>query len=170
MPVKVILMMAQSADGIIARHHHHFPDWTCSADKKLFKKVTLQAGAVIMGSKTYAAIGRPLPKRLNIVYTRHPERFEPREGVLFTALAPQLLLEQLAAEGYEEVALAGGSQINSLFAAKGLIDELLLTISPLLFGQGLTLFAGALDRKLQLLETSMLDEHTVHLRYRIIKS
>ena len=170
MPVKVILMMAQSADGIIARHQHHFPNWTCSADKRLFKKVTQRAGAVIMGSKTYAAIGKPLPQRQNIVYTRHPERFEPHEGVLFTALAPKLLLEKLAAEGFEEVALAGGSQINSLFAAQGLIDELLLTISPLVFGQGLTLFAGPLDLKLRLLETRMLDEHTVHLRYRIIKS
>ena len=170
MPVKVILMMAQSADGIIARHQNHFPDWTCSADKKLFKKVTQHAGAIIMGSKTYSAIGKPLPRRLNIIYTRHPERFEQHEGLLCTALAPQLLLEQLAAEGYKEVVLAGGAQINSLFAAQGLIDELLLTVSPLFFGQGLTLFASALDFKLKLLETSRLDQHTLHLRYRIIKS
>ena len=170
MSVKVILMMAQSADGIIARHNRHFPDWTCSADKKLFKKVTEQAGVIIMGSRTYEAIGKPLSNRLNIVYTRHPERFEPHERVRFTTLAPNLLLEQLEREGHKEVVLTGGAEINSLFAAADLIDELLLTVSPLLFGQGLSLFAEPVDIKLSLMDTTMLDEHTLNLHYRVLRT
>ena len=91
MPVRLILMMAQSADGIIAKHNRHFPDWTCPADKKLFKQVTQQAGVLIMGSRTYAAIGKPLPGRLNIVYTRHPEHFKTEADVRFTSAAPSLI-------------------------------------------------------------------------------
>ena len=169
MGIKVILMMAQSADGIIARHNRHFPDWTCSEDKKLFKKVTQKAGALIMGSRTYAAIGRPLPGRLNIVYTRRPERFSAMPEVRLTDMAPSALLEQLAAEGFREVILTGGAEINSLFAREGLIDELLLTVSPILFGQGLSMFAEPLAFTLRLLEESKLDRDTLLLRYRIVK-
>lgn len=43
--------------------------WHISEDLKYFKSVT-QGHPVIMGRKTYESIGRPLPKRENIVLTR----------------------------------------------------------------------------------------------------
>ena len=43
--------------------------WHISEDLKYFKKVTLGC-PVIMGRKTFGSIGRPLPKRLNIVVSR----------------------------------------------------------------------------------------------------
>ena len=43
--------------------------WHISEDLKYFKKVTLGC-PVIMGRKTFESIGRPLPKRLNIVVSR----------------------------------------------------------------------------------------------------
>lgn len=162
-------MMAQSVDGIIARHKEHFPDWTCPADKKLFKQVTQKAGVLIMGSRTYAAIGKPLPGRLNIVYTRHPERFAQVDGILLTSMEPPLLLEQLEAQGYKEVIVTGGAEINSLFAGLGLIDEFLITISPIVFGQGLSLFNGPVDLRLSLMSTTMLDQDTLNLHYRVEK-
>ena len=167
--MKVILIMAMTADGIIARHGSHFPDWTCSADKKMFKAVSQEAGVIVMGSRTYDTIGRPLPKRLNVVMTRHPERYTPSETLMPFNGTPEDLLVKLSANGFETVVLAGGATINSLFAASKCIDELLLTISPKLFGSGLTLFAKPLDLDLDLLETRELEPHTVVLRYTIKK-
>jgi len=43
--------------------------WHYSADLKFFKETTLQ-NAVVMGFNTWKSIGKPLPKRLNIVLSR----------------------------------------------------------------------------------------------------
>lgn len=166
--MKVILMMAQSVDGIIAKHSSHFPDWTCPADKKLFKEVTRRAGVLIMGSRTYQTIGKPLGQRLNVVYTRRPEQFEKADNLLLTAAPARQLLVELSDMGYKEVVLTGGATINSLFARDNLIDELLLTVSPILFGQGLSLFDQAYEKKMSLLDLKRLDPHTVLLHYKIL--
>lgn len=167
--MKVILIMAQSADGIIARNHHHFPDWTCTEDKRFFKKVTQEAGVLIMGSRTYTTIGKALPGRLNVVYTRHPERLPKAENVLFTSDTPSQLLHDLAGRGFESVILTGGAAINSLFAREGLIDEILLTISPRIFGSGLNMFEESLEMELDLLDHRFLDANTILLHYHVVK-
>ncbi|MDO8498015.1 MAG: dihydrofolate reductase, partial [bacterium] len=43
--------------------------WHIPSDMKRFRQITVNH-AVIMGRKTYESIGRPLPKRTNIVVTR----------------------------------------------------------------------------------------------------
>jgi dihydrofolate reductase len=43
--------------------------WHYSADLKFFKQTTLN-NAVVMGFNTWESIGKPLPKRLNIVLSR----------------------------------------------------------------------------------------------------
>ncbi len=43
--------------------------WHYSADLKFFKETT-RGNAVVMGFHTWQSIGRPLPKRLNIVLSR----------------------------------------------------------------------------------------------------
>lgn len=50
------------------------------------------------------------------------------------------ILEKLEAEGYSEVVLAGGALVNPLFAEAGLIDEIMVAISPTIFGNGISLF------------------------------
>ena len=52
--------------------------WHISEDLKFFKRTTMCC-PVIMGRKTFESIGRPLPKRLNIVISRG---FEAPEGVV----------------------------------------------------------------------------------------
>ena len=165
--MKLILMMALSVDGIIAKNDRHFPDWTCAEDKKLFKLLTQDAGVLIMGARTYSTIGRPLPGRLNVVYTRHPERCPGGENVYLTCEEPEQLLSRLAGMGYETAVLAGGATVNSLFVAQ--IDEILVTLSPKIFGQGLSLFAHAVELDLALLDFKSLNTSTLLLHYRVIK-
>ncbi len=52
--------------------------WHISEDLKFFKRTT-SGCPVIMGRRTYESIGRPLPKRTNIVVSRG---FEAPEGVV----------------------------------------------------------------------------------------
>lgn len=65
--MKKNIIVAVADNGAIGRDNSllwHIPD-----DLKYFKKVTL-GSPVIMGRRTFESIGRPLPKRTNIVVTR----------------------------------------------------------------------------------------------------
>lgn len=168
--MKVTLLMALTADGMIARDSAHFPDWSGSEDKKFFKKVSLQAGVIIMGSTTYDTIKKPLPDRKNIVLTRRKERLLAQGNLVFTDRKPAEILNDLSQEGYEEAILIGGATINYLFASQGLIDEMILTYCPKIFGTGLPLISGEMDMDLELIRTQQLDENTFYAHYRVIKS
>ncbi|MDJ0721201.1 MAG: dihydrofolate reductase family protein [Desulfobacterales bacterium] len=167
MAIKTILLMAQTLDGKIAKDSDHFPDWTGKADKRLFVEITKAAGVLIMGSKTFDTIGRPLPGRKNIVMTRDPRRKSTWDNLIYTNRTPKALLAQLASEGYREVVLAGGTRINSLFMRAGLIDELIVTITPMVFGTGIGLFEEGIEIDLVLKDFRRLDDARVCLHYRI---
>lgn len=52
--------------------------WKISEDLKNFKKITT-GKTVVMGSNTYKSIGRPLPKRNNIIVTRNKNLLSEEE-------------------------------------------------------------------------------------------
>lgn len=167
--MKLTLLMAVTADGFIAKSSGHFPDWTGKADKQLFVSVTKKAGAVIMGSKTFDTIASPLPHRLNVIVTRNTSRVSQWENLIFSNDPPEKILQNLSERGFQEVILAGGATINSLFADEGLIDEILVTVCPKIFGRGISLFSGPVEMDLQLVEHSLLSTDTLLLKYRVRK-
>lgn len=167
-----ILRCAISLDGYIARDSADPIDWTSSEDKRLFAEATKKAGVIIYGSKTFVASfkKRPLPHRLNVVYTSQPESCQSLPKKLeFTNLEPDRLILSLKKRGFGKIYVIGGGQINTLFLGCGVLDELELTICPKLFGKGVPLFqkipAGL---KLLLAEHRKLAGGEIFLRY-IIK-
>ncbi|WP_320044008.1 dihydrofolate reductase family protein [uncultured Desulfobacter sp.] len=143
--MEVILLMASTVDGKIAKHSSQLVDWTGKADKKYFVELTKKAGVMIMGSKSYDTLGSPLPGRLNIVMTRDKSRQSDQDNLIFTDLSPAEILDDLENKGYTSAALIGGATINTLFARDNLITQVHLTMVPRLFGSGLSLFAPPLD-------------------------
>ncbi len=167
--MKIILLMAATADGLIARDSSQLVDWTGKADKKYFVHITKQAGVMIMGSKTWDTIGKVLPGRKNIVMTRDKSRKSQDENLVFTDQSPDRIIHDLEKQGYESAALIGGAMINSVFMEAGLIDEIHLTVVPRVFGQGLTLFASGLDHQLELMDMVRIEGGHVLLKYRVMK-
>ena len=167
--MKLTLLMAMTADGIIARDRNHFPDWTGKADKRMFRKITTKAGVIIMGAGTFKTLGKPLPDRLNVVMTRHPDQFFPEKNLIFTADTPQKICSDLTSQGYENAILIGGPTINTLFIKAGLIDELIVTIVPVLFGKGLTLFSESMDAALALVDCREVEPGYMVLTYKVIQ-
>lgn len=165
--MKVILIAAVTADGFIAKTAEHAADWSSGADKSHFVKVTKAAGVIIMGATTFKTIGRALPGRRNIVLSRSSKSIHPE--VETTSEAPKALLERLATEGHDSVCIIGGSQIYSLFMAAGLVSELMLTVEPLVFGKGISLFNAPLETQLELLNSQRLGDNSVMLHYQVIK-
>lgn len=166
--MKTVIVAAITADGFIGRSSDHLADWTGKADKKLFVDVTKQMGTMVMGSRTFATIGRALPDRRTIVYTSRPGEITA-EGVETTSETPGRLVARLKQEGATGLAVVGGASIYAQFMAAGVVDELYLTVVPVLFGTGVTLFNQELHARLQRIQHTLLDENTVLLHYRVLR-
>ena len=107
--------------------------WHISEDLKFFRRTT-SGHPVIMGRKTYESIGRPLPRRTNIVVSRGSEA---PEGTLLAAsleeafsLAEKAVAENATQAQVEELAptrcfVIGGGQIYA--QALELADRLIVT-------------------------------------------
>ncbi len=169
-PMEVILLMAMTLDGKIARTQSELVNWTGKKDKQYFVKVTRDAGVVIMGSKTFDTIGHPLPGRKNIVMTRDKTRKNDDPSLVFTDQAPARILADLKRQGFDRAALIGGSVINSLFAKEHLITRIHLTLVPKVFGQGLSLFNTPLDLDFEFDTCEEIDKGHLLLIYKATSS
>ncbi|GAC1352617.1 MAG: dihydrofolate reductase [Polyangiales bacterium] len=67
----MVLVLAVARNGAIGCQGK--VPWRIPEDLRHFRKMTLDH-AVIMGRKTFDEVGKPLPKRRNIVITRDPSR------------------------------------------------------------------------------------------------
>jgi dihydrofolate reductase len=95
----VVAMDAQRGIGVDNKLPWHLPE-----DLAHFKRVTL-GHPIIMGRKTFDSIGRPLPKRRNIVVTRNQDwRHEGVDAALS-------LQDAIALAGDEPASIIGGAQI-----------------------------------------------------------
>lgn len=84
--------------------------WHLPEDLKHFKRLTLDK-PVVMGRKTFESIGKPLPRRRNIVLTRNTV-FWP-EGVEVARSIDEVF--EMTAED-PQVAIIGGAEIFNEFA------------------------------------------------------
>lgn len=160
--MKCFIIAAQSADGFIAKDPTHAAFWTSKEDKERFVRLTKEAGVVIMGSQTFKTMPRALKERRNIVYTRSKDQFE---GAETTEEAPGSLLQRLHDEGVHQVAICGGSQIYTMFAKAGLVEKIYLTIEPVMFGAGISLFNEDLLMQLELVSHVKTEGGTLLLEY-----
>lgn len=93
--------------------------WHLPGDMKFFRETT-RSSTVIMGRLTFESIGRPLPKRRNIVITRNAD-YRPEGAEIYPSLEEALR----AAEGDERVFIIGGAMVYR--EALQYADTLILT-------------------------------------------
>ena len=167
--MEVFLIAAMSANGKIAEYVDQASlDWTSKEDMQFFVKKTKEAGNLVMGRTTFETIGKPLPKRLNVIMTRTPDASKNiDEQLLYTDKSPEEIIEYLSNKGFDQVAIAGGAQIYSLFLKSGLVTDLYLTIEPVLFAGGVPLIEGMDRLDLELVEHEALGEQAIMLHYKV---
>ena len=133
-------------------------------------------GALVMGSVTYEFVLREVSewpysgKPAWILSSRDLPQPEG-EGVdvrIVSAKVRDLYDEMIAVAGDRHLWVVGGGNVASQFADEGLLDELLVTVVPVVLGEGKPLF----DRRLpggpmQLTGTRCFDSGMVELRYEI---
>lgn len=172
--MRVTLIAAQSLDGYITKHDVPGTAFTSNEDKAFFRAALAGFDCSVMGGNTYRssreAIRASTASRLQVVLTRHPENYaaDAIPGKLeFTARPVTELVVELRTRGFKTCALVGGSQIHSLFFAAGLVDEVWLTLEPLLFGGGTRLLVQPDDVRLHLLSRESLSIDTLLLKYEV---
>ena len=107
--VAVAMIVARAENGVIGCDGK-LP-WHISADLRHFKKLTV-GKPIVMGRKTYESIGRPLPRRTNIVVSRNQNW--TAEGVLTAedlSSALAIAYEDAHRTGAGEVMVIGGAEI-----------------------------------------------------------
>ena len=152
--MKVIAIWTQTLDGFIAKQKQDDLEWGSKIDRQWFAKVTREIGVVVMGRKTAELIGKPLPGRLNIDMSRKIKK------------SPRQILEDLKQKGFDRVAICGGASIYQLWLEEKLVDEIWVSLQPVIFGPGVPAVTG-LWLDLELLSREELGEGVVVLKYRV---
>ena len=138
---------AVSIDGFIARHSGDFSfDWTSAEDKKHLRAMEGKADVLLLARKTFEVAKKNLAKRNCIVLTRRVGgNGVKREGKLLVFLNPRKasLEKFVSAQGYKEVCVLGGRAAYNYCLKKGLLDDVWLTIEPVVFGNGISMFDDA---------------------------
>ncbi|HEY8784540.1 MAG TPA: dihydrofolate reductase [Mucilaginibacter sp.] len=93
--------------------------WYLPNDLKHFKEITT-GHTIIMGRKTYDSVGKPLPKRRNIIITRQHITIEGCEVVNSIEAALELCKDE------QQVFIVGGAEIYK--QSLHLTDRICLTI------------------------------------------
>ncbi len=122
-----VLIVAIADNNAIGRNNELL--WHISEDLKFFRRMT-SGCPVIMGRRTFESIGRPLPKRTNIVVSRG---FEAPEGVVvvpsladaFDVAAASVASEDSCTFGAERCFIMGGGQVYA--QALPDMDRLIIT-------------------------------------------
>ncbi len=115
--MRITLIAAIGPDRVIGRDGD-LP-WRLPADLAHFKRMTL-GHTVLMGRKTFDSIGRPLPKRRNLVLTGSPDRLpEGVHGVASVAEAIECAADET------ELFVIGGAEVYRLFLDSA--DRLVIT-------------------------------------------
>lgn len=106
---EIVLIVAVAENGVIGSHGAM--PWRLKSDMQRFKAMTL-ARPVVMGRKTFASIGRPLPGRTNIVVTRDAG-FRAKGAVVTTSFTDTRAVARADAlrRSAGEIAVIGGAEI-----------------------------------------------------------
>ena len=121
--MEIILIAALDENRVIG-NKGQIP-WHLPEDFKHFKETT-KGHAVIMGRKTFASIGKPLPQRLNIVLTRDAD-FETTPDVVVCGSLEEAIAAAKNA-GKEKAFIIGGANVYA--QSLNVADQMILSHVP----------------------------------------
>ena len=161
--------LAASLDGFIARPDGRL-DWqdAIAAEDHGYGLFLASVDTILVGRTTWEVVQRfepwPYEGKRVVVLSRAARRGD--HGERFEAGAPGPILERLHAEGSRRVYADGGAVVSQLVAAD-LLDELTISVIPVVLGEGIRLIQTPLpERPLELVSTRAYPSGLVQLRYR----
>lgn len=156
-----------------------------NASSTIFEEATANVGATIMGRGMFGGGPGPWgedpwegwwgddpPFHHPVFVLTHHERQplikENDNSFTFVSDGIESALEQAkGAAGGKDVAIGGGAEVAQQYLAAGLVDEMLLSVVPILLGGGTRLFENLGDGEVGLEQVQVVEAPGVaHLRYR----
>jgi len=152
----VTLHMVSSLDGFIAKHDNTVA-WMDTPGSVYEPGVSISEEEVstflksidcyVLGSRTYEhalQLGWPYGDTpVVVVTTRKWPQASTRKSIEFYSGDLNTLVDEKLAPRYRNIWLVGGAMLSQHFLEQGLVDEIRLTIAPVLLGEGLRLFDGS---------------------------
>jgi len=168
--MKTILYMATSIDGFIAKKDGD-SDWVSEVDSVNFEKKMKEIGCFIVGRRTfdqYRGDIYPVSDVDNIVLTTKNLLKTDDKNVVYVR-SPSEAIRAAERRGHHKVLLIGGGTTNGLFLREGLIDEVFLSVHPLILGDGIKLFRDVeKDIKLKFIDQKRAGDGLIQLHYQVI--
>jgi len=173
---EVILYIAMSLDGFIAK-----PDGDISFLSMVEKegedygyvRFMETVDTIILGRKTYdkvLSMGFELPygDRKVFVLTRNAQP-ETNKITFYSGSLPELVSSMKSQSG-KNIYCDGGAETVFCLLQDDLIDEIIISIIPILLGNGISLFkTGLEEKKLQLVNSKSFEKGLVQLHYSVEK-
>lgn len=169
---KIILYIAQSLDGYIAESDGGL-DWlnivtkkgedygfaafaqnidTAFVGRKTYEETLEFAGLSAMGSNCYVFTSKPEEKEGKVQFVNPPDLVE--------------FVNQIKSKEGKNIWLIGGGELIKHFIENNLIDEYIISILPIILGNGLPLFVKSNGKtQIKLHETKTFDTGLVQMVY-----
>ena len=172
---KLSLFIAISLDGYIAK-----PDDDLSFLKIVEKKgedygyaeFTANIDTIILGRKTYDWVQREIGAshyekgERNVYVITRTERPDTGKTKFYTGNLTNLV-QQLKSENGKNIYCDGGAEIVNELLKSDLIDELIISIVPVLLGEGKSLFKnGRPEQHLELVNSKTFETGLIQLHYK----
>jgi len=158
-------------------------DWLDEANETVlagedcgYREFMQSVDALVMGRNTFEKVlsfgDWPYGDTPVTVLSRNPISFPDSlpKTTKHSSEDPQILCHRLSSEGVKHIYVDGGITIRRFLAA-GLVDDILITVIPVLLGEGIPLFGPlAQDISLTHTGTKTFDFGFVQLRYDVIRN
>ena len=149
----VTLHVVSSLDGFIATKDNNvswmhaesvYPAGVSLSQEEIAAFIT-SIDCYVLGSRTYEhalELGWPYGDTPTVVVTRR-KLSSTRKSVEFYSGDLKALVDEKLAPRYRNIWLVGGAMLSQRFLELGLVNEIRLTIAPILLGEGLRLFGSS---------------------------
>ncbi len=173
---KLILYIAMSLDGFIATENGNldFLSIVENGDEDYgYNQFVNSVDTVILGRKTYdkvLTLVDEFPHQDKDVYVITRQNQEAKNNIHFYTDDLQTLVNKLKSEPGKNIYCDGGAEIVNLLLKQNLIDEMIISVIPILLGNGIKLFNNQLqETKIHLLSSKAFEKGLVQLHYSILK-
>lgn len=174
---KLKLYIATSIDGYIARKDGSL-DWLDAIPNPDqldygYSQFYDSVDTLLIGRKTYEevlgfGVDWPYPDSKTYIISSKPVEIKTDSTYQLSESLDQIVKDLLNEEGKDIWVVGGGVLISSLLNM-GLIDEMLITITPVILGEGIPLFPyNPKETKFELIKTEAFNTGFVNLVYKKI--
>lgn len=163
----ILLNLAVSLDGFIEGPQGEF-DWCFTDQDYGMTEFLSRCDAIIFGRKSYELMlqyeENPYPTKMKYVFSNTLQS-AAGQATIVNGSIPEAVA-QIRQRTAGDIWFFGGARLLEDFMQHDLIDEMHLSVHPILLGAGKPLFSGLRERKhLRLIETKSYDSGLVQLIY-----